>query len=101
MTEDTAMVLDLSEITDRILPTFTKYGVVHASVFGSFVRGEQTSHSDVDFLVEFEPGRSLLDLSGLRLELSDLLGRKGDVVTLNALHPRLKDRILREQLQIL
>ena len=75
--------------------------MMHASVFGSFVRGEQTSHSDVDFLVEFEPGRSLLDLSGLRLELEDLLGREVDVVTRNALHPRLKDRILREQVQIL
>ena len=95
------LVSDLPEITDRILPAFRKYGVTHASVFGSFVRGEQTSRSDVDFLVEFEPGRSLLDLSGLRLELKDLLGREGDVVTRNALHPRLKDRILREQVQIL
>jgi predicted nucleotidyltransferase len=101
MTEGTAIVSDLSEITDRTLSTFRKYGVTQASVFGSFVHGEQTPRSDVDFLVEFEPGRSLLDLSGLRLELGDLLGRKVDVVTHNALHPRLKDRILREQVQIL
>ena len=101
MTEETAIVSDLFQITDRILPTFRKYGVLHASVFGSFVRKDQTPNSDVDFLVEFEPGRSLLDLSGLRLELGDLLGRKVDVVTHNALHPRLKDRILREQVEIL
>ena len=101
MTEDTARVSDLSEVSDRIMPAFRKYGVMHASVFGSFVRGEQTAASDVDFLVEFEPGRSLLDLSGLRLALDDLLGREVDVVTHNALHPRLKDRILREQVRIL
>ena len=101
MTEHSARAPDLSEITDRILPTFRKYGVMHASIFGSFVRGEQTPRSDVDFLVEFEPGRSLLDLSGLRLEMKGLLGREVDVVTHNALHPRLKDRILREQVQIL
>jgi len=78
-----------------------RWGVVRASVFGSVARGEATSASDVDFLVEFEEGRSLLDLSGLRLDLADLLGRDVDVATMNSLHPLLRDRILAELVPIL
>ena len=73
-----------------------RHGVVRASVFGSVTRGEATETSDVDFLVEFEAGRSLLDLSGLRLDLADALNREVDVATPNSLHPRLRDRILSE-----
>ena len=76
MTQHTSAVVDLDEIRERTLPALKRYGVVSASVFGSFVRGEQDAESDVDFLVEFEPGRSLLDLSGLRLDLIDILGRE-------------------------
>lgn len=76
-------------------------GVVKASVFGSVARGEEHPGSDVDFLVELEPGRTLLDLSGLRLELMDRLDRDVDVVTYGALHPKLKERILAEQVPLL
>ena len=76
-------------------------GVVRAGVFGSVARGEETDGSDIDFLVELEKGRTLLDLSGLRLDLAEILGREVDVVTPNALHPRLKDRILDELVPIL
>lgn len=101
MTENTAVVADLGEVRERAQPTLKRYGVVNASVFGSFVRGEQKPDSDIDFLVEFEPGRSLLDLSGLRLDLMDILGRDVDVATRNSLHPRLRDKILQEQVRIL
>ena len=101
MSENAAVAAEVSRIKEQSLPVFRRYGVVRAGVFGSFAHGGQTSDSDVDFLVEFEPGRSLLDLSGLRLELCDTLGREVDVVTRNALHPRLRERILREQVQIL
>ena len=55
-------------------------------VFGSAVRGEDRPDSDVDFLVEFEPGRSLLDQVALSFELGQLLGRKADVVTDSGLY---------------
>jgi predicted nucleotidyltransferase len=71
-------------------------GVVRAGVFGSVARGEDTPESDVDFLVEFEDGRTLLDLSGLRLDLIELLQRDVDVATPASLHPRLRDQILAE-----
>ena len=52
--------------------------------------------SDVDFLVELEPDRSLLDLGGLLMDLQDLLGRKVDVVTDEGLHKRIRDRVRKE-----
>ena len=76
-------------------------GVVRAGVFGSVARGEDTPESDVDFLVEFEEGRTLLDLSGLRLDLIDLLDRDVDVATPASLHPRLRDQILAEVVPLL
>ncbi len=78
-----------------------QHGVVHAGVFGSVARGDYRSGSDVDFLVEFERGRSLLDLVELRIELRDALGQDVDVATRNSLHPRLRDRILRELVPLL
>jgi predicted nucleotidyltransferase len=72
------------------------YGVIRLRVFGSFALGEATETSDIDFLVEFEQGRSLLDLVGLKEELEALLGRRVDVVEEGGLSPYLRDRILQE-----
>jgi uncharacterized protein len=60
-----------------------------------------TDQSDVDLLVEFEGRKSLLDLSGFKIELEDALCRKVDVVTYRSLHPLLRERILAEQVPIL
>ena len=62
---------------------------------------EDRASSDMDFLVEFERGRSLLDLAGLRVELSEALGREVDVATRNSLHPSPRDRIIRELVPLL
>lgn len=63
-------------------------GVVRAGLFGSFARGDATADSDLDFLVEFEEDRTLLDLAGLRLDLREASGRDVDVATPGSLHPR-------------
>jgi len=78
-----------------------RYGVKKASLFGSFVRGENTERSDIDILVEFEGERSLLDLSSLKIDLEEALGRRVDVLTYNSINPLLKERILKEQKAIL
>lgn len=78
-----------------------RHGVRHAGVFGSVARGDNGTDSDVDFLVEFERGRSLLDLAGLRIELMETLGQGVDVATRNGLHLRLRERILREVVPLL
>ena len=77
------------------------FGVRSLALFGSVARGEAGPDSDFDFLVEFEEGRSLLDLSGLRLDLEDTLGRPVDVATPNSMHLRLRERILSELVPVL
>ena len=65
-------------------------------MFGSAARGDAREDSDVDFLVEFEPGRSLLDQAALAVDLQELLGRKADVVTEEGLYWLLRRRIVKE-----
>ncbi|MEM2914561.1 MAG: nucleotidyltransferase family protein [Candidatus Bathyarchaeia archaeon] len=93
--------MELEQIKDKIIPVLRRYDVKRASVFGSFVRGEEREDSDIDILVEFEGEKSLLDLAGLKIDLEEALGRKVDVLTYNSLHPLLRDRILQEQKAIL
>jgi len=88
-------------IKNKIMPVLKKYDVKKASFFGSFARGEATPKSDIDLLIEFKGRKSLLDLSGLKIELEELLKRKVDVLTYKSIYPLLKDRILKEQETIL
>ena len=57
-------------------------------VFGSVARGDATEASDIDFLVDLDEGRNLLDLGGLLMDLRDLLGHDVEVVTESGLRPR-------------
>ncbi|MCH8826326.1 MAG: nucleotidyltransferase family protein [Chloroflexi bacterium] len=92
--------MDMKMLLDRhrneILALAKMRGARNIRVFGSVARDEATTDSDVDILVDMEPGRSLLDLTGLQLDLEELLGRDVDVVTENGLRPYLKDRVLAE-----
>lgn len=81
---------------EAILHTATKYGAFNVRVFGSVARGDARVDSDIDLLVELEPGRSLLDLGGLLMDLQALLRCKVDVVTENSLRPRVRERVLQE-----
>ncbi len=73
-----------------------KFKVKEIGVFGSFVRGEQRKRSDIDLLVEFDEPPSLFEFMDLEDYLSNLLGLKVDLVTSDALKPRIGERILRE-----
>lgn len=77
-------------------PFLLRHNVRKVAVFGSTARNAATAKSDVDLLVEFSKSPGLLDFVSLQRELSVRLGRKVDLVTLGALHPRLKDAILAE-----
>ncbi|RJX16887.1 MAG: nucleotidyltransferase [Desulforudis sp.] len=79
-----------------ILAVTRRHGLLNVRVFGSVARGEDTPQSDVDFLVDLEKGRSLLDLGGALIQLQELLGRRVDIVTEHGLHWYLRDRILKE-----
>lgn len=85
---------DIKIVSTHILK---KHGVIRAALFGSMVRNEQTNASDIDFVVEFEDGRSLFDLGGLKIDLEELLNTSVDVVTYDSLHPLLKGAIVSEQ----
>lgn len=91
--------MNKNNIEKIILPTLKKYGIVKASLFGSFARNEKKTDSDIDLLIEFDVNetRSLLDLIALEQELSDILNRKVDVLTYDSIHPLLKNTIMNEQ----
>jgi len=93
--------MNIDEIKVKIVPILQKYGVKRASIFGSAVRDEMREDSDIDILVEIEKDISLLDFVALKLELEDILGRKVDLVEFDTIKPKLKDRILREQVVII
>ena len=81
---------------DEILRVAAAHGAHHVRVFGSAARGEAQPDSDIDFLVEFEDGRSLLDLVGLIDDLRALLGRNVEVAEPQAVHWAIRERVLRE-----
>mgnify|MGYP000252062060 CR=1 FL=1 len=81
---------------EEILKVCAKYGARNVRIFGSVARREADEGSDIDFLVELEPGRTLLDLGGLQYDLEQLLGCRVDVVTERGLKPRMRERVLRE-----
>lgn len=70
-------------------------GVARLALFGSIARGDAHLDSDIDVMIDVAPGRrfSLMDLAGVRLFLSDLLGRETDVVIQEDLKPRFRERI--------
>lgn len=80
----------------EILDTARRNGAVNVRVFGSVARGEEGPGSDIDFLVNLEPGRSLMDLARLLRELNILLDRPVDVVTEAGLRSRIKTQVLQE-----
>jgi uncharacterized protein len=86
----------LKEKREEILRIAAVHGARNVRIFGSVARGEADEASDIDLLVDMEPGRSLLDLAALFSELGDLLGRKVDVVTEKGLYWLLRRRILKE-----
>jgi predicted nucleotidyltransferase len=84
----------------KILALAEKYGASNIRVFGSVARGEAQADSDVDFLIDLEPGRSLLDHIGFKQELEDLLGRSVDVAESITLHDLIRDRVLRDAIAL-
>jgi predicted nucleotidyltransferase len=86
----------LREKREDILHVCAKYGARNVRVFGSVARGEADAQSDLDFLVELEPGRPLFDLGGLQYAVEQLLGCPVDVVTERALKVHIRDRVLQE-----
>ena len=89
------------DLKQKIIPLLKEHGVTHAAVFGSLAKGLAYEGSDLDILVEFEDGRTLLDLAALRLDLQGALGRDVDILTYRSIHPGIRERVLEERVEIL
>ncbi|MFL6260254.1 MAG: nucleotidyltransferase family protein [Thermoanaerobaculia bacterium] len=81
---------------NEILEIAKRHGADQVRVFGSIARGEARADSDIDLLVSTGPKTSAWFPAGLVLDLEALLGRKVDVLTENALHWYIRDRVLSE-----
>lgn len=73
-----------------------QYGASNVRVFGSVARGEADEKSDIDLLVDFEPGKGLLNHAALSLALQQLMGIHVDIVSARGLKARMRERVLRE-----
>ena len=93
--------MTIDQIKQKAVPVLKDAGVLRSSLFGSYARSEQTNDSDIDILIEFEKGKSLLDLVGLEMDLQEVLGKKVDVLTYKSVSPHLKEYITKDQIQIL
>ncbi len=79
-------------------PEFLKFGVIHVGLFGSYVRNEQSAESDIDLLIDFEPGKATFDnLMGFHDIVESIFRNvKVEVVTKNSLSPYIGPKILNE-----
>jgi hypothetical protein len=98
MTVDRDRVL---EILAAHRDEFQAMGVRHLSIFGSLARGDATELSDIDILVEYEPGTplSFFRVCDLRYRLEDLLETPVDLVTTGGLRPEIRDEVLSEAIR--
>ncbi|MBU4232121.1 MAG: nucleotidyltransferase family protein [Desulfobacterales bacterium] len=90
----------LQQKRQQVLEIAEGHGARNVRLFGSVARGETTATSDLDLLIDMEPGRSLLDIVAIKQDLEELLGCKVDVVTEAAISPYLRDKVLHEAVRL-
>jgi uncharacterized protein len=84
----------------EILRLAEMHGCYNVRVFGSVATGENRPDSDVDLLVDVEPGRTLFDLAAFLGDVRELLGAEVDVVESRSIHPYIRDRVLGEAVSL-
>ncbi len=90
----------LQEKREKILHLAAQYGASNVRIFGSVARGEEREDSDIDFLVDMDSDRSLLDRIALIQDLEDLLGRKVDVANVKGLREYFREKILHQAIPL-
>ena len=78
---------------DEILAIAQRHGASNIRIFGSVARGEAGPDSDIDLVVEFKPGTSLMDHGGLIMDLQDALGCKVDIISARGMRDRLRTHV--------
>jgi predicted nucleotidyltransferase len=86
----------LQEHREAIMEIARRYGASDIRIFGSVARGDATDRSDLDLIVRFEPGRTLLDHGGLVMDLRELLRMRVDVIDEDAMRPRFREHVMKE-----
>lgn len=91
---------ELRRRRNELVAIAARHGASNLRVFGSVARGDQRKDSDLDVLVDLEPGRSLFDLGGLLMDFEETLGCRVDVAELAGFRPHARERILGEAVAI-
>jgi predicted nucleotidyltransferase len=94
------MNLSIQEISQKTMPLLRKYGILSASVVGSVARGQQTSKSDIDIVIEVIQPISLLTFAKIKLELEEILQTKVDLIERSALKPRIRKYLLQDEITL-
>lgn len=92
--------MTISEISQKTLPVLRKYGVLSASVVGSVARGQQTSKSDIDIVIDVIQPISLLTFARIKLELEEILQTKVDLIERSAIKPRIRKYLLQDEIRL-
>ncbi len=90
----------LQEKRSEIFEIAKNHGASNIRIFGSVARDEATANSDIDFLMDIEPGKNLLDRIALIQDLEDLLGCKVDVAKPEILHESIREKVLQEAISL-
>lgn len=90
----------LADKKEQILDIAARHGAYNVRIFGSVARGEANVNSDIDFLVDLQPERTLLDQIALMQSLAKLLQRKVDLTETNSLHECIKEKVLQEAVSL-
>jgi predicted nucleotidyltransferase len=91
----------LEQYQELILPVLKRYFIKRAAIFGSFAKGNITSSSDIDLLIEPDNNFTLFKMLQLEQEISQLISRKVDLVEYGALKPSIKNEVLGSAITIL
>ena len=99
-----SQIVDSDELVNekraQIVQIAKANGATRVRIFGSFARGTTRLDSDLDLIIDLEPGRHLLDLVAIKQDFEDLLGRQVHVVTEAAISPYIRDEILRDAISL-
>lgn len=90
----------IEQLKQRSIPILRKHRIARAGFYGSRARGDNGPDSDLDVVVEPPPDFSLMDMAGLRLELTDALGIEAHLTTYTTLHPRMRAGILADEVRV-
>lgn len=92
--------MDIQSISETIIPLLKGHDIRKAGLFGSVSLGKAEEDSDIDILVEAGDNMSLLDFVGIKYELEDALGKPVDLIEYQSIKPRLRKRILSQEIRL-